>query len=67
MKFEIQQIGDLLTKDLSDKIDSIDVYVTVPTGLKVAGNGRLISVIPEATKETSVGHNCGFALCVAAG
>ena len=30
-------------QDLSDKIDSIDVWVTAPTGNKVASNGVLIS------------------------
>lgn len=33
-------------QSLTDKIDSADVWITVPTGLKVAGNGLLKNVTP---------------------
>jgi aminopeptidase N len=33
-------------QSLTDKIDSADIWVTVPTGLKVAGNGLLQNVTP---------------------
>ena len=31
-------------RDLVDKIDSVDIYVTTPPGQRVAGNGTLVSV-----------------------
>jgi aminopeptidase N len=31
---------------ITDKVDSIDVFVTAPVGNRVAGNGVLISVVP---------------------
>ncbi len=39
-------------QSLDDKIDSIDVFVTVPIGLKVASNGLLMSVVPNEGFET---------------
>lgn len=37
---------------LSDKIDSIDVFVTVPNGNKVASNGLLINQITQGNQTT---------------
>lgn len=37
---------------LNDKIDSIDIFVTVPIGNKVASNGLLISEIAQGNKVT---------------
>lgn len=37
-------------QDLEDKIDSIDIFVTVPAGNKVASNGKLVS-------EKTIGEN----------
>lgn len=37
---------------LSDKIDSIDVFVTVPNGNKVASNGLLINEITQGNETT---------------
>ena len=39
-------------QDLNDKIDSIDVYVTVPEGNRAAGNGVLVSGNTEAGQTT---------------
>lgn len=36
-------------KDLNDKIDSIDYYISVPIGNKVASNGVLVSVTAHQT------------------
>jgi aminopeptidase N len=41
--------------DLTDKIDSIDVFVVTPKGNHVAGNGLLISEIPYGTN-SSLAH-----------
>lgn len=35
-------------QDLNDKIDSLDIYVTSPAGMKVAGNGVLVAELPVA-------------------
>lgn len=35
-------------QSLTDKIDSVDMHVTVPTGLKVASNGLLQNIVPVA-------------------
>ena len=32
-------------RDLTDKIDSVDIYVTTPPNLQVAGNGKLIDIL----------------------
>ncbi|MDQ3017598.1 MAG: hypothetical protein M3R25_12890, partial [Bacteroidota bacterium] len=37
-------------RDLTDKIDSVDVYVTTPPDQRVAGNGKLIDIIEENGK-----------------
>lgn len=39
--------------DLSDKIDSIDVYITYPTGNKAASNGILLSTETNGSWKTS--------------
>ncbi|RYD87387.1 MAG: hypothetical protein EOP50_20835, partial [Sphingobacteriales bacterium] len=36
-------------QSLTDKIDSADIFITVPTGLKVASNGILRSIIPQGS------------------
>ncbi len=36
----------------TDKADSVDIAVTVPTGLIVASNGNLASVVPDTTHVT---------------
>lgn len=38
-------------QSLSDKIDSADIWVTVPSGLKVASNGLLQNVTPISSSE----------------
>lgn len=38
-------------QSLSDKIDSTDIWVSVPTGLKVASNGLLQNVTPISSSE----------------
>ncbi len=37
-------------QDLNDKIDSLDIIVTVPSGNKVGSNGKLISEVTSGTK-----------------
>ncbi len=37
-------------QDLNDKIDSVDIIVTVPSGNKVGSNGKLISEVTTANK-----------------
>ncbi len=37
---------------ITDKIDSLDMYVTTPAGNKVAGNGVLVEVIPGTGENT---------------
>ena len=37
---------------ITDKIDSLDMYVTTPAGNKVAGNGVLVEVIPGMGENT---------------
>lgn len=39
--------------DLSDKIDSIDVYITYPNGNKAASNGLLVSTVTSGSWKTS--------------
>ena len=39
-------------QSLADKIDSVDIFVTVPTGNKVASNGLLISQIQQGDDVT---------------
>ena len=39
-------------QSLNDKIDSLDLYVTVPSGNKVAGNGLLMSEVTAGGKTT---------------
>ncbi len=40
--------------DLTDKVDSIDIIVTVPNGNHVASNGKLMSEIPDGPNRTGV-------------
>ncbi len=42
---------------ITDKIDSIDVYVTAPVGNRVAGNGVLLSVTPGSGVNTHHWHH----------
>ncbi len=37
-------------QDLNDKIDSLDIFVTVPAGNKVGSNGKLISEVASGNK-----------------
>ncbi|HQW11920.1 MAG TPA: M1 family aminopeptidase [Saprospiraceae bacterium] len=39
-------------KDLNDKIDSVDYFITVPDGNKVASNGLLMSQVLNGNKRT---------------
>lgn len=37
-------------RDLVDKIDSVDIYVTTPPGQRVASNGTLVSITEESNQ-----------------
>lgn len=39
-------------QSLSDKIDSIDIFITVPTGNKVASNGLLVNEVTQGNQTT---------------
>lgn len=47
-------------QSLTDKADSLDTYITVPTGNKVAGNGTLINELNNPDTTTTIHWKCRY-------
>lgn len=42
--------------DLTDKVDSVDIFIKIPADLKAASNGLLVEIIPDLNNQDVIYH-----------